>query len=398
MVVLLYYALSYIRRPRKRYAVHGAAVTLALTLVLANMGVAMLVVFFGSLMTVDAVRSNPGRRHNRRLYAGLAALVLAAALAFYAALFLPLPHYILGQSFPIEQSSRVDVSSSTAKTLKILWQTLAANTTKDTGRLLVTLLLGLGLAQIALSWKKGLFSSEEKQHLPLVFGIVAAFIVFGLHEFLASGVFYRLFWAFPMVLLLMFLIFFYGTKTISGGAVRYLIYLTLLILSLTNIYANTTLVMKTRSPYHLLKFGNTRVFLGQNYRWIRTVVQASRYLQDHTAPGERILVLPFDALYYFLSGRDGANRQLIFFYHKKIMPAQERSIIADLEKYRVRYILISNRSNSPHEKLGIFGVTYCPLLAGYIQKHFRPVARYGDWNIPCGWAWNHAVLIYQRKD
>ena len=73
-------------------------------------------------------------------------------------------------------------------------------------------------------------------------------------------------------------------------------------------------------------------------------------------------------------------------------------MIAELEKNHVNYVLVSSRAFARQELgLGILGTTYCPLIGKYINDHFIPLARFGDWSNEPGWAWNHGTLILKRK-
>jgi hypothetical protein len=73
-------------------------------------------------------------------------------------------------------------------------------------------------------------------------------------------------------------------------------------------------------------------------------------------------------------------------------------VIAELQKNHVNYILLSNRAFAHQELgLGMFGTTYCPLIAKYIIDNFKPMARFGDWQHEPGWAWSHGTVILKRK-
>ena len=82
----------------------------------------------------------------------------------------------------------------------------------------------------------------------------------------------------------------------------------------------------------------------------------------------------------------------------EILDEDEATIIADLERNKVNYVLISNRAIAKSEPgLGVFGTTYCPILAKYIADNFEPIAQFGDWTNEPGWAWNHGTQILKRK-
>ena len=50
-------------------------------------------------------------------------------------------------------------------------------------------------------------------------------------------------------------------------------------------------------------------------------------------------------------------------------------------------------------KTKIFGKTYCPLLAKYIDTHFTSVAVFGDWGVKPREPWSHhGTKILKRVD
>ena len=397
LVTALYWVLRYIRRPQKHCVYWGALALMGLLLIRVNLGVSTLVAFFSALMVIDWAKKDPDRKRMRRTYAGLTALLLVISLLVYAYLLYPMPSYVLGQTFPFQKSFRTDITPGPVASLKAFWSTLIVNSTHDPGRVIIVIILGLSLIQTAISFRKGSIDKTEGLNLKLAYGTILLFIIVTLHEFIGSGVHYRLFWILPLFMILMFIIISTGTRAIPTSAVRALIFITLVMLPLTSIYRKANLVgILKKDPLILLQVGPNKVYLQSPVDVIQTMTHVSRFIKDHTREDEKILALPFDPLYYFLSERDGASRQLIFFDHKNITVEQEKEVIANLIKYRVRYILISNRAVSPQEHLGILGETYCTLLYSYIQNHYRPVALYGPWLAPSGWGWNHAVKIYER--
>ncbi|MDE2028201.1 MAG: hypothetical protein KGJ11_06640, partial [Candidatus Omnitrophica bacterium] len=154
--------------------------------------------------------------------------------------------------------------------------------------------------------------------------------------------------------------------------------------------------LKTKSQYLDLPRGG--IYVSNAPAWINTVEQTTVYLEKTLKPHELFFALPYDCLYYYLTGKKTPTRQLIFFEHIKIPRAQERSVIRDLERNHVNYILVSNRAFARQERgLGILGTTYCPLIGKYIQDNFVPLKRFGDWSDEPGWAWNHGTYILKRK-
>ncbi len=399
LVTALYFILKYIRKPKRKFVLLGSLSVLMILLIRVNLGVSTLAAFFTSLLIIDGVKKNPQRGKNRKIYLCLVLGLIFIVTLIYGYLLYPLPGYVLGQTFPFFKSYRTDTTTGVGGSLSMLWRTIIINCTKDFGRVIIALLLLLSLIQAIISFRKGQIDPSRRSDIILASSAIIFLMIVSLHEFIASGVHYRLLWIIPPFMILMFIIISTGTRMISNPWIKFLIFITLLILSLTNIYRERVLVQFLKSyPLNHLVCGASNVYVTSPVDWTQTVTRASRYIQDHTEDDEKIFALPFDPLYYFLTGRDGASRQLIFFDHKNITPEQERNVIADLEKHRVRYIILSNRAISSQEHLGVFGRTYCPLIYQYMQDHFKTEALFGSWNTKAGWGWNHAVKIYKRID
>ena len=161
--------------------------------------------------------------------------------------------------------------------------------------------------------------------------------------------------------------------------------------------AQVPFVTQQKSPEQYLAHEKGKVFLGNSPAWIDTILKTTEYLQTHLGKDELFFALPYDPIYYYLTGKQSPTRQLIFFDHIHIPPEQELKIIAELEQKKVNYILLSNRMDSSEAGLGTFGVSYGKLLKEYIVNHFSQEATFGTWNQPAGWAWNHGTMILKRK-
>jgi hypothetical protein len=112
-------------------------------------------------------------------------------------------------------------------------------------------------------------------------------------------------------------------------------------------------------------------------------------LQSLTAPDERIYVglsrhdrvFANDAMFYFLAQRPSATR-----YHElhpgltNTLPVQQE-MVADLERHRVRYLVLTNMfegANEPNDSARSTGVT---LLDEYIAAHYRTANVIGPYRI-----------------
>ena len=88
---------------------------------------------------------------------------------------------------------------------------------------------------------------------------------------------------------------------------------------------------------------------------------------------------------------------MIFCAHTKIPPWEEQSILRELEHNQVNCILLANIYKQEEAQFGVFGQTYCPVIARYIEANFTPVAKFGNWTDEPGSYVNHGVVILKRK-
>ena len=243
----------------------------------------------------------------------------------------------------------------------------------------------------------GKLKPRDAKELWLTFAVFGVFYVLNFHEYLKSGVWYRAFWVQPLSMMLSFLLIHQAVKDLLL-VVRVLLWSAVgtIIIFAFNDFAGH--IGPYKNPAQELDAGKGRVYLANEPKWIQTVGQTTAYLNTALKKDELFFALPYDCLYYYLTDKRSPTRQLIFFDHIKIPAEQERSVIAELEKNKVDWALVSNRANANEHGLGMFGRTYCPLLARYIHDHFDAVAHFGDWSGEPGWAWNHGTLILKRKN
>jgi hypothetical protein len=244
---------------------------------------------------------------------------------------------------------------------------------------------------------KNKLTGQRKTVLALSLGMLCLFYAANSHEYLKSGVWYRSFWAQPLSIMITFLLIDTAAQSIPK-AVRRIIFTFLAGLAIYSwlLTGRQLMAAKTESQYLALPRGG--VYLTNSPSWITTVEQTTKFLNKKLEIHELFFALPYDCLYYYLTDRKTPTRQLIFFEHIKIPRAQEKSVIAELEKNHVNYVLLSSRAFARQETgLGFLGTSYCPLIEKYIRNNFVPVVRFGDWNHEPGWAWNHGTLILKRK-
>ncbi len=238
---------------------------------------------------------------------------------------------------------------------------------------------------------------KDQQLLFSALGLLAVFFIINFHEFVVSGVWYRTYWSLPFLFVFHFLMMWQAFR-IFPALVRGIIWAAFGSLFVLNILAGFFTTQSQKIPPRLLTSVHGQIYLGNEMEWTQTVNTVTDYLNKNLKKDETFFALPYDDIYYYLTNKKSPSRMLIFFDHIKILPAQEVAIIKELEQNNVAYVLMSNRIASSERGLGIFGKTYCPLIAAYINQKFTPVARQGgDWQKEPGWGNNHGVLILKRR-
>jgi hypothetical protein len=398
LAILAFALFRYMEDSRIRHVIAGFVVTFLFLLIRPNMAIAVLAGWVLSLALTDIVRKNPYFRRNLRIYFYGSLLVGLLAFFLYWLYLRGLPVYVLWESFPFTPQQRTDISPSLMAAVKYLGDILAMITSSSARWPLVWGFLGVSVVAMivkqAMMWKT---ARQEAMKTMLI--LAALFILTGVtfHEYLLSGIFYRLYWALPLVLLLMFFLFDYAARGPSQGIIRGLLYVVLFWMAFTSISAESKGIAALRTPEHMLEWGPNRVYTYQPAQWFDAVHKTCVFIEKNVPPGEKLFTAPFDTLYNFLTGRDQPTRQWTYFQHFIIPPEQDLSTIRDLEREKVKWILLSNRAISSEPGLGIFGRDYCHLLGAYTLANYDVVAQFGWWTSRASWAWDHGTVILKRK-
>jgi hypothetical protein len=362
------------------------------------MGAAILITFAFSLWLTDFVNKDPRAPKNKRLCVTLSLVTITATSLIYWFLLHPLPDYALLQSFPYGKFQRTDSTATPLGSLVLLWNIIASYFTATPAQMILGVLLILSLIQSVLIIRSGKTPRESRKKLTLALIALFLFILAAAHEFIASGTHFRIFWILPFIFVMGFFIIMTATKNISSSFIKIIILTTLIFPALWNAVGTHLLIKAFKNPAHLLSVGKNKIYTTQDPAWLKTVTDASNFIKDHVLPADKVLVLPFDSLYLFLSGRESITRQLVFFEHINIAKEQEQKIIADMENGNGNWVVISSRAVSTEGGMGTFGKTYCLVLAKYIAEHFTVVAEYGDLITPGGWGWHHGARILKRNE
>jgi hypothetical protein len=397
MVMLVTYGVCAYVATRHTISLHFALVgILLLCLIKINFGIAALVLVILSVPAIDRGRPSrivPNGPRGKHIF-WISALVTlpAIVLLVYGVLLYDLPAHVVRQCLPYlsgDQPYHVSLVQALQLWTQMIVLTLQASWV-DAGFALLVLGCALRLGHLAITHRL-----PRRNGLVLTLAWLGVYFGVNMHEFWVSGVIYRGFWAQPLSILITMLIIGAAMQTLPR-TVKTLAFTAILCIVLVR-FIDQLLVVETRHPSQYLALERGQVLTGNSPEWINTVEEATTFLTTHLKTEELFFALPYDPLYYYLTDKRTPTRQLIFFDHINIPPEQERQVIAELKANNVEYVLLSSRMNSRELGLGVFGQTYCPLIARYIGKNFEEIAIFGDWQNPPGWSWNHGVKILRRK-
>ena len=388
--------LSYIKNNSIKAAWGALGFIFTLCLIKINFGITALVVSLITVWASDLVRRITVNRPKKIFYATAFIGLPLITFLIYWSLLKGLSLMEIRECLPyIEGDQPYSVSpwSAISIFLNITFQTMTSTWFNIT----FAVIINASAIRCIYLFVTNKIETSRKTILLLSLGMLCLFYTVNMHEYLKSGVWYRAFWAQPLNMMLIFLLIDIALQSIHKSF-RKLVFLTIAILAIVCSFyiLRSVIIAKPESQFLSLPRGN--VYVSNSPSWISTVVQTTQFLNKTLKKDELFFALPYDCLYYYLTGKRTPSRQLIFFAHIKIPEDQEKSVIAELEKNNVHYVLLSSRAFVHQEYgLGLFGSDYCPLIKKYIDAHFVPIATFGDWSNEPGWAWNHGTTILKRK-
>jgi len=391
-----YCLLSYIQKKSSKPLGAALGFIFILCLTKINFGLAALAVSLITVRVCDYVQRVP-KNSGKIIFYVMALIVLPLVIfGIYWSLLKGLSVMEIRQCLPYKEGDQpysVTPWFAISNFLKITFRSIFSNWTNIS----FAVLINASALRCIYLFVKNKLPPARKTVLILSLGMLGLFYVANFHEYIKSGVWYRAFWSQPLSIMITFLLIDTAVQSISKE-LRKMVFVTLAFLVIYCWFSILTSVNALKTEGQFLSMPQGGVYVTNSPSWISTVEQTTDFLDKTLKPNELFFALPYDCLYYYLTDRKTPTRQLIFFEHIKIPPEQERSVIADLEKNHVNYVLLSSRAFVRQEYgLGFLGKTYCPLIGKYIQDNFVPIARFGDWKNEPGWAWNHGTLILKRK-
>jgi len=394
-LIICWCLLSYIRMGTMRYLWIALITDFILGLIKINFGLAGLVGIVLGVLLIDFSKKYPLNDQKKKFYLFAAGLVPLLGIIYW--LFLhDLPLYAIRQCMPYfgdDQPYHATPLMTIPYYLMQHWLTLVRT---RFGIPIGIVLHGCTLLSVyLLSTKK--VDKAYRQDILLGLGLIGIFFAGYFNEFIVSGIWYRTYWSAPFLNLFHFVMIAVAF-TFLAKFLRIIILIFLGGLSALGIVAHIGIIQSQKQPFRYLNMDRGQIYVGNEPQWTDTVNHVTDYLNTTLKKDDLFFALPYDCLYYYLTGRISPTRQLIFFDHIKIPPSQEISVLRELINNNVGYVLMSSRFASPETGLGVFGRTYCPLLGQWVHDNFVPLVRQGgDWTQPPGWANNHGVIILKKK-
>jgi len=247
-----------------------------------------------------------------------------------------------------------------------------------------------------LVWYERLKTKEDIQHL-IALAVLTVYFIFNFHEYLKNGTWYSSLWSQPLTFMIFFVMISLATRA-TGRITRVIIFSLVAVLAVIGGRGQAGIIAQIKSPAQYLDHPKGKVFLMNTPAWAKAVTDTADFLDKNLKPGEQFFALPYDPIYYYLTGRKSPTQLLIYFEHINIKEEQQQRIIADLQRQNINWIVISSRMKTSEPGLGTFGVTYGPLIAKYFRENFDPVAEFGDWQNDAGWASSHGTVILKRRE
>jgi len=210
------------------------------------------------------------------------------------------------------------------------------------------------------------------------------------NEYYKGGLDYEAYWAKPFtIMLIAYLIS--EAATVSGKTIRVFLVMMGMVIFFTHAHDRWAFLERYKTPEQFYKHKGINIYATCDKWDIEQISDTENFIEKNIPQKEPIFVFPDDSLYYFLSGRLAPDRLLLLFGSVHIVPDQERKLIANLEKKKVKYI-ITNDVCYFGNMWGYFGRDNCPIFYQYLNQHFHKIANFETTISP----WT-GTTIYQKN-
>ncbi len=406
----IYLLFKYIKEPRAISLYWIQIPLLMVFLIKFNIGLALLGTTATAITITPAFLGEKHLSKNRRLFFILAAASLVTVIATYFLLLRGLPSYYVAQCLMLPLKKTSLYIFNPLPQLKMLLSYL----TKSPGEILTesllvfrfpaniwatTLMLPFLFCLVfAFAWRRAQIKPLPLKHFAACLLSTLFLAVVNLHEFFLNTVNYKLYWAVPPFLLLIWMLIGLATRKARWPlkAIFFLIAAFMISCKTQLDYVLKESVRQNQKQF--MSEPQARIYTSYPDQWTDTVEQVTRYLKENLTPEESFLAIPYEPLYQFLTFKKEPVRENFFCDSFDIPEKEEKWIISELERKKVNWVLVSNsiRADSPIGN-GRFGETYCYYLSIYLKENFKPVKSFGDLSKPDNFLGDHSVTILRRK-
>lgn len=395
MLASLTFLFRYIKNPLRSLALGGGLLLIPAMLIRPNIGAACLAAFLISLVCADRKLNPSSQKKNALLYLLGASILAFAVFILYFILVKVSPQAALTHDLAYYWKAihPEKIGHNFILACRIAFSFVSLTWTQRFVSLLFFIFAVRGVAV----WRTNLISREEKAAFSLVFLSLGLFLAFVSLEFFLGTIWFRWIWTLPLIILILFFVLELGLKQTSAW-IRHAVHVLLLVVCFVALRNQALETASHKNLYNRLMVGANDIYVSsdQGPQWTFPVMLAGDFIQKNTSPDEKIVTLPYDPLYYFLSGRDSARRELSFWGINA--DRDEPHLIREIEEKNVNLILISNRAfRCADPRFGQMGKRYGKKFLKYLDENFEAAATFGPWDAPAYWVRNHAVRIYLRK-
>ena len=386
---------QYLRHRNDDWLWTGIVGAFILSLIKVNFGLLGIIILLLTAWTTDhGIKiSSTSRKHSFYIFSAIVLPLIIAGV--YWSFLHGLSLKEIRQCMPFSPEDNI-YSSNPFQAMDVFLSLFWRNTLTIPSDFTLWIVITICLLRIIYALTNQRINLEQRRNILLILGLFGVYYVLNFHEYLKSGVWYRSFWAQPAGIVWMFALIHLALEKYPK-IFRFLIFILLIVLASLHINTAVSLNRQIQASGRYLTLPLGGVFLSNSPEWLQTVEDTTIFLKTNIPSNETFFALPYDPLFYYLTTRKSPTRMLIFFDHLNIPPWQELKTLHELEAAKVNFVVLSNRIKSREMGLGIFGKTYCPIIAKYIDDNFVPAVQFGDWQNEPGWAWNYGTMILKRK-
>lgn len=343
-----------------------------LTLTKLNMGIAFFTGFFGTLLIISLIN----KKHIKHIcYAGVLSLLLT--IVFYGGLLLYTPVDQLTKNFPFFGSDHqyyhlpliekfINCENTIISPVVFFNKFASSIYFSISLNIWVFIIILIGITLCFFIYKK------EKASKNFTFILTLSLCaLFTTHEFIIATSFYSLrYWTLAIIIILFLFIATYLINTYKEKKIFKPIFTILSILFITILsfkYYNIISFNTIKGHYYPHQRAMVKI---SNIHWLLLTVEAVNYIEKNSKKGEKILTLPYNALYNFITDRDQPSKITEFSYISNITNKDEKNIIANMENNKVNLIMYAIKESDLDSGSGKFGKTHCQKLDKYIKDNY----------------------------